>query len=308
MGIMRQKLVYILLLLSLLLVLVSCQSSGPTITWSFEVFAFDPAENYVGVCSKGHSTYLWVGVNNTGDLTIKITRVGLNIDWLGEEFIYVENEVKLRPGESSNVGKISFSVPSDVTPGRHEIKFKIDVLEFVGDGWVEETYFTDPFLGLVVLSMPLELEVDFDFLDQSYSFHQGDKVDYWGTLENSGGTEVEVDWVKLYPGWDDEFFFASKEFKMSPGESKKIDSEFYIPKSMSPGKLTASLEVQGRFRVGEEEFTCTFTPDYVISYDVLKEESFVQKYKEALGIITATASAASVVLGFMKKWKGKDTQ
>ncbi len=280
------------------------------ITWQLDSSAYNSTGDLVWLYAPRDYGVILVGLNNTGDITFKVTRIGVHFDWMKEgSYVYVEpkNEMKLQPGQSMNVGKINFQVPEQISQGYHYYSFKIDILELHGNEWVPETYYSSDWRDLRVVSSRPYVTVDFDFSNPTYTYHQGEEVESIVVLKNEGEKGVTINKINLYIGWDEEFCQCLESaLHLSPGERKQLTCHFWIPKILAPGNYTSSIEAEVKLRTDNEELTIYFHPDYVIDYRVMKAESFIQKYKEMLGVITATVSAVSVIIGALKKWKTGD--
>jgi len=285
-----------------------------TLYWDFDNWAFDPAGDIVYIYTPGSIAVMSASIENACDLTFKVTELRVHMEWMSEgEYarLVPPQEIKITPGGKEEIGKVKVEVPPDLPPGIYSYYFEVDVETLYGGEWTAETYTLEGYRDFVVAKGRVELDVDYS-TEGGYSFRQGGEARFRIHLANEGGATANVEYVRLYTGWppgkfaEDEFYEClepGQEFSLGPGKEVDLECSIPLPSDLPPGRYYSRLEVKTTATLLGVRYEEYWTPDYQMDYEVQEAESFVQKYKEMLGLLTATASAASVIIGVYKKWK-----
>jgi len=281
--------------------------------WKFDNPAYDPAGEYIGIYTPGSVIVLSASIENTCDMTFRVRQVRVYAEWMSEgEYATLTplQEVKLIPGEEKEIGKVRIDVPPDLSPGVYHYYFEVDVETLSGGEWTPETYVVEG-TELVISEMIAMLDVDYS-TEEGYAFRLGGEAKFRVHIANEGGATTHVEYVRIYTGWptdkfsENEFYEClepGQEFSLGPGDEVDLECAIPLPSDLPPGRYYSRIEVKTVTNLMGVKYTEYWTSDYQMDYEIQEAESFIEKYKEVLGIVTATASAASVVIGVYKKWK-----
>ncbi len=312
----RPLLISVFLALSLVVGAAAAWADGVdfSLTWAFDSWANDQAGEVVWVYEPGETAILDINLTNQCDLTFEVERVRLIAEWMAEgehAELAVNPPVKVTPQGEATLGRLAVRIPGDLRPGAYYYEFEVDVRVLYGDEWRVETYTAPGFRDLLVAPGRARLDVDYD-TEEGFTSRSGGEVRFRVHVANEGTAATTVEYVRIYPGWPGgeyggEFFNClepGSEPLLGPGEELNLECRIPIPSDVPEGRYVSSLEVGTVTEILGGLYRELWSPGYGVDYEVLKPEPFIEKYKEALGILTATASAVSVVIGVYKKWKG----
>ncbi|MDK2463651.1 MAG: hypothetical protein QI223_02605 [Candidatus Korarchaeota archaeon] len=285
-----------------------------SLTWAFDSWASDQAGEVVYVYEPGETAIVNINLTNQCDLTLEVVRVRLIAEWMAEgEYaeLAVDPPVKVTPERTATLGRLAVRIPRDVRPGAYYYEFEVDVRVPSGDEWRVETHTVPGFRDLLVAPGRARLDVDYD-TEEGFTFRSGGEVRFRVHVVNEGTAATTVEYVRIYPGWPGEkyrgeFFDClepGREPLLGPEEELNLECGIPIPSDVPEGRYVSSLEVGTVTEILGGRYREFWSPGYGVDYEVLRPEPFIEKYREALGILTATASAVSVVIGVYKKWKG----
>ncbi len=315
-----ERLSTFILLLSLAATLVLGAAAATTasdgvqfsITWHFKQWAEDQAGDPVWVYQPGEIAVVELNLTNECELTFEVRSVRLKAEWAPEEAstLSLPNPVRVSPGETVRLGKISLRIPRDLHPGAYYYEFEVETASPGGDGWQVESWTLEGYRNLLIVPSRVELDIDYD-LEKEFLVRAGGEARFQVHLTNEGSKTAAIEYVRIYPGWpgeayEGEFFTClrpGEEPVLEPGQEIELTCRIPIPPDLPEGKYNSNLEVATRAEYLGGTYREYWVPDYYVDYQVLKPESFLEKYKEALGVLTATASAISVIIGVYKKWK-----
>lgn len=102
--------------------------------WSWTIYwTISPYELYPGV-----NGYAEISLENTGDTDLHIYRVWFQWEWQGEYAYYTDVDVYLDPGEKKNLGKVYFSIPTNLEPDYYSYRIGVSQKHKEWYGWVDD--------------------------------------------------------------------------------------------------------------------------------------------------------------------------
>ena len=269
-----------------------------TLYWDFDYDSYAVGDQ--GVVS--------LSIENTGDVPFRVTWVGIHFEWEKEMYYFQmdlsDNPVYIYPQENVDLGSISFSVFENAVIGENSYYIKIYYEFYDGSEWVKDEWKTENYKIMIKEQIEVNWHLEGD------TFKAGKAVSYSVIIRNNMKTTIKVLRVGVRAEWLPKGMYSFYEYDENPiiidagGLWESEILEMKIPKDVEEKWYACSLVIEYQYLKGKEwsEIKDYYSPD-TYGFQVVKPESFIQRYKEVIGVVTGTVSAVTAILGMLKHFK-----
>lgn len=293
------KLIQFTLILPLILLMPHQAEPEFSIYWDFNDCEYAP----------GDSGVVTMSIENTGSIPFYVTWIGIHFQWEREGYFfqidYSSSPVYLDVGEKKSLGAIQFEVFDTAVPGENSYYLEIDYAWYSDGEFIEDSWNTETFRLTVVEPLTVSWEIQ----EETSTFTMGESLHYLLTVKNNMNTDVKIVSYGIRADWlpKDMYEFVNVNKVVPPGSEEKFGpTEFKISRTAEEKWYNCSVIIEYQYmKNGGWTQIKIYKPTMQYGIEVVREESFISRFKEILGFVGAALSVIATIITLKEKLKRK---